>query len=179
MSTSYKKYPLVLPLDDGEDDFTAYPPLISNRVDFAERFRRQGEVVCDQSLWGKAGYPMGLSLEDVLSINRKMWYRDSEPIDLSGYAQLSALWVPHGWWKWRIYVEPKGVVGALYEIDNPAGGGGASIMAEDFFTAEGAATNLPSPFSAPMAHYNRVGGLQFGYTTDGGTTIVWTNPIWN
>jgi hypothetical protein len=179
MATSYIRYPLELPLADGGDDFTAYPLLIANRVLFAERFRRQGKVVYGLSRWGKSGYPVGLSLNNALSITTTYWHRDAEPKDLSAYATLSSGFVPHGYWKWRIYCEPKGLVGAVSEIDNPAGGGGASIMAEDFFTANGVLTNLPTTFSAPNPNWNFIGGLQYGRTTDGGSTIDWSNPVWN
>lgn len=179
MPTSYKNYPLALPLDDGGDDFEFYPLLVSNRILFAERFRRQGKVIYPAgSLWGLAERPATLTLNDALSINKVVWYRDSEPVNLSGYVNLGSA-VPHGYWKWRIYCEPKGLTGALYEIDNPAGGGGASIMAEDFFTAEGVLTNLPTPFSAPNPSFAFTAGLQYGITTDGGSTVSWTNPIWN
>lgn len=182
MATSYKNHPLELPLDDAGDNFEAHPLLITDRVTFAERFRRQAKVIYPlPSNWGIEGYPAKLSLSDASSINRVVWHRHLEPVDLSSYAALGAGGVPHGNWKWRIYCEPKGLAGALYEITNPASGSGAgaSIMAEGLFTAEGVLTGLPTPFSAPNPSSAFTAGLQYGITTDGGTTIVWCNPIWN
>lgn len=176
---TYRNYPLELPHDDGEDNFEYYPLVVDDRLDFAERFRRQGRVVYVLPSWfGTHEGPATLSLNQVNSINRTFWWRDAEPINLSYYQTMGA---PHGYWKWRIYCEPKGLAGALYEIDNPASssGAGASIMAEGLCTKGGVLTDLPIPFSAPSAAWQYTGGLQLGYTTDGGTTIIWCNPVWN
>lgn len=187
--TTYDNQALVLPFSDGTAPRGA-PLLLSKSLDWAERFRKLGErlcsneavfpVLCDSDRWGLGGAPASLKTRTQDSVNWVVWYRDAEPLDLTTELTLPSSWIPHPFWKWRILVEPYGVTGRLYEVENPASpGSGASCMAEDFLTKEGVLTNLPNPFSAPLQHFNRVGNLQLAVTRDGGSTIIWTNPVWN
>lgn len=183
-TTEYERFPLVLPENDGGDSFALYPLRASLYLEFAERFRRRGRAIAwpiyGARLWGRLEYPARLRVGDASAYNAALWYRDAEPLDLSAYAQLSSSRLPHPYWKWRIGVEPKGIAGALYEIDNPSSpGAGASIMAEGLFTKEGELVGLPSPFEAPQKYFNYRGNLQVGYTTDNGSTIVWPDFVWN
>lgn len=182
---NYARHPLILPFDDGEDSFIYKPCVTSKRLDAAERFRRQGKVIKwgfqRAGLWGKHEYPMRLQLDDAVAWNRAFWYRSWEPIDLSPYATMPSNRIPTEFWKWRIICEPAGLPGNIGFVQNPSAppGQGASIMAEDLVSKEGALTNLPSPFSALFPNVAFTANLQLAYTDDGGTTLYWPNAIWN
>lgn len=175
---NYVNRPLTIPLPDGVQSYKFYPLVVSLRLEFAERLRRQGKgMYIPSQRWGIAGVPARLRLDNAVAYNAKKWYRNAEPIDLTSWLQWTS--TPHDFWKWRICVEPAGLTGSLYDITNPSGGGGASVMAEDLFHMDGRLLNLPNPFSAPSPNIAFVGNLQFGITTDGGATVSWLDPFWN
>jgi len=182
MADDYEYAPLELHEDDGIDDHDFWPIDPANAVVVAERWRRQGRVLWfpgGAKWWGLEYVPVRLSLDDAVSINLAVWSRSSEPLDTSGFTPYA--WTPHGFWKWRIVVEPANLPGMLYFVQNPSApvGQGGSCMAEDLVDADGTLVNLPNPFSAPYPHWNFKGNLQLGYTDDAGTTVYWRDLIWN
>jgi len=193
----YQNRPLILPHNDGDDDYAEAPLLVSKRLDFAERFRRQGirlcfsqfQIGCSGSLpkseeWGVAWSPAILQTQVAQAKNWRFWYGTSDSRDMSDSKSLPASWIPHPYWRWRIVAEPEGVSASLGEVGPCTDIGGSydsgSTIYQGTLTKEGVLTGMPDFAVMPISNPVFTRNLQLSVVRDGDLgTEEWLCPVWN
>lgn len=194
---NYKFKPLELPLDDGSA--VKYRPcVVSKRIDWAERFRRLGVAVCDETGywpagcdvedWGKAHGSMKLITQEAGPQTLLSWYGDTE-VNLIPYQTVNPL--PHPFWRWRIIVLPGGVeereppaepnpgICTPPKCTGPFGYNDGTVMLYGNITKAGVCMGMPDSFYF-LGFSGHIRHLQFSVVRDGTIgTELWLCPAWN
>lgn len=200
----YKGVLLTLPNPRGDPpgltSFKNKLPLVSRRLEYAERWRKRGirfdTTIGRQKDFAQAGGLLfvrqnhagswrGLVITEtppyVTYTRQAFWRRSDEPFDLTGVAQIVSSRLPHWSWKWRIVCEA--ATSGLYPISGsgPAGSGSGYVTHEDDISKEGELVNLPSSYSNPEGASSSTRNLQLGMTRDGSTITAddWGPIYWN